>query len=202
MNSRNTSSLLSTVAKHYFWLVTSIALACFAPSVAAQVSGTASVRRPLPPCRGSLSLNWTNGIGTWTGPTTGTTYVGEWKDDKHNRQGTITMPNGTTYVGEWRDGNFYELGTFTTNNATYVGEWKDGNFYGQGTFTFADGAKYVGEWKDGRHNGQGTFAFADGAKYVGEFKDGRQNGNGTEYRPNGSILRSGVWENGNFITSR
>ncbi len=56
----------------------------------------------------------------------GTKYVGEWKDDKFNGQGTYTYANGTKYVGEW----------------------KDSKYHGQGTHTFADGRVKEGIWRD------------------------------------------------------
>ena len=31
-------------------------------------------------------------------------YVGRWKDDKRNGQGTFTWSDGEKYVGEWKDG--------------------------------------------------------------------------------------------------
>ena len=31
-------------------------------------------------------------------------YVGEWKDDKPNGQGTSTFPSGDMFVGEYEDG--------------------------------------------------------------------------------------------------
>ena len=60
-------------------------------------------------------------------------YVGEWKDDKMNGQGTLTEPNGVKYIGEW----------------------KDDKMNGQGTEIYSDGDKYVGEWKDGKKHGRG-----------------------------------------------
>ena len=30
-------------------------------------------------------------------------YVGRWKDDKRNGQGTFTYPDGGKYVGRWKD---------------------------------------------------------------------------------------------------
>jgi len=58
----------------------------------------------------------------------GDKYVGEFKDDKPNGQGTYT----------WSDGR------------KYVGEFKEGKKHGQGTYTNKVGEKYVGEYKDGR----------------------------------------------------
>jgi hypothetical protein len=34
----------------------------------------------------------------------GSTYVGQWKDDKMNGRGIYTSPDGTRYEGEWKDG--------------------------------------------------------------------------------------------------
>ncbi len=54
----------------------------------------------------------------------GRKYVGEFKDDKPNGQGTLTYPDGRKYEVEW--------------------ELKDGNFVG--TLAYPDGKNYVGEF--------------------------------------------------------
>ena len=59
----------------------------------------------------------------------GSTYVGEWKDDKKNGQGKYIYGKGN---GE---GDKYE------------GEWKDDKKNGQGTYFFPDGGKLVGEFR-------------------------------------------------------
>lgn len=84
----------------------------------------------------------------------------------------------------------------------YVGAFKDGKRNGQGTYAFSNGQKYVGEFNDGNMNGQGTYTFPTGQKFVGEFSNGKGNGQGTEYRADGTILRSGVWANGVFVSGR
>jgi len=66
--------------------------------------------------------------------------------------------------------------------------------------TTAAGDKYVGEVKDGKYNGQGTYTYANGNKYVGEWKDGKFNGQGASYHADGTIIQSGTWENGNFVS--
>ena len=68
--------------------------------------------------------------------------------------------------------------------------------------TNADGGTYVGEFKDGKFDGQGTYTFPDGQKYVGEWRDDRRSGHGTKYRADGTILQSGIGENGVFVGSR
>jgi hypothetical protein len=98
----------------------------------------------------------------------------------------------TNCVGEW---------TFL-GGAKYVGEFKDGKRNGQGTLTLPNGEKYVGAFRDGVRHGQGTYTWPDGRKYVGEYKDGMYNGQGTEYSADGTILQSGIWENGVFVRGR
>ena len=71
-----------------------------------------------------------------------------------------------------------------------------------GTFTFFKGGTYVGEYKYGKRNGQGTHTSPDGQKYVGEWSNDSLHGHGIEYRTDGTTLRSGVWEYGEFIEGR
>jgi hypothetical protein len=39
--------------------------------------------------------------------------LGEWEDDKRNREGTCTYANGDTYKGEWKNDKRHGLGTYT-----------------------------------------------------------------------------------------
>ena len=68
--------------------------------------------------------------------------------------------------------------------------------------TSPDGGKYVGEFKDNNRTGQGSFTFPDGSRYAGEWRDGKYHGQGTVTLPDGSVLRAGIWENGNFVRGR
>ena len=147
-----------------------------------------------------------NGQGTLT-LAGGEKYVGEWKDDKRNGQGTNIYgkgPNqGEKYVGEWKDDKRNGKGTYTfARGEKYVGEWKDDKRNGQGTNIYGkgpnQGEKYVGEWKDDKRNGKGTYTFAGGEKYVGEWKDDKRNGKGTATLSDGEVYK-GLWENDNFL---
>ena len=68
----------------------------------------------------------------------GDKYVGEYRNNKRNGQGTYTFASGSKYVGEH----------------------KDSKFHGQGTYIWANGNKYVGGFKDNKKHGQGTFTHA------------------------------------------
>ena len=174
---------------------------------------------------GEFKDNKYHGQATYTFAN-GDKYVGEYKDDKRNGQGTLIFANGNKYVGEFKDSKIDGQGIFTyATGDKYVGELKDGKRNGQGTFTLATGDKYVGEYKDDKRNGQGTSTFANGEKYIGEYKDDKRNGQGTnfwadgregvgewkdgrphglfiEYKADKSIERSGIYEDGKFITSQ
>ena len=84
----------------------------------------------LPPCPGSIVAYWNNCFGPATYPNGGK-YVGEWRDNRANGQGTFTAADGRKYVGEFRDHK---------RN-------------GRGTLTFADGSQQVGYWNDGHYLG-------------------------------------------------
>lgn len=55
---------------------------------------------------------------------------------------------------------------------------------------------YAGEWRNNRQTGRGAYSWRDGRKFVGVFKDSLPDGEGIEYRPDGSVNRSGSWEKG------
>tara|TARA_B110000196_G_C20880417_1_gene536404 strand:- start:5 stop:388 length:384 start_codon:yes stop_codon:yes gene_type:complete len=69
-------------------------------------------------------------------------------------KGTYTWANGNKYVGEWKDDMFNGQGTYTTKSWEYVGEWKDGRCHGQGTKTWSDGAVFKGLWENGEFLGE------------------------------------------------
>ena len=111
-----------------------------------------------------------NCFGSWQDD--GHKYVGEFKDDLFNGQGTYTYPSGREYSGQFSAGNFSGIGTMSWPDGTkYVGEFKDDKFNGQGTYTYPDGTKYVGEFKDDLFNGQGTYTESDGAILEGVWFD-------------------------------
>ena len=119
-----------------------------------------------------------------------------------NGIGTYTWSSGSKYVGEWKDGKRYGQGTYTwPSGDKYVGEYKNDKRHGQGTFTWPNGDKYVGEYKDNKQHGQGTYTWADGEKYVGEYKDGKMHGQGTYTWADGTT-KTGVWENGSYLGTK
>ena len=148
-------------------------------SVAFVLSGAAFGQSNLLACQGNDTARWTNCFGSWT------------------------APNGNRYIGEWKDGKYNGQGIFTFTNADkYVGEFKDSKSNGQGTYTFASGHKYVGEFKDEKFNGQGTFFRADGRIVLADWVEDKLSGRYIEYRADKTVLKSGIYKDGDLVTSQ
>jgi hypothetical protein len=166
------------------------------------LAGTAYGQSNLPACQGSDNSNWSNCFGA-VNFSSGSKYVGEFKEGKLHGQGTLTFINGDKYVGEFKDDKYNGKGTLIfTSGEKYVGEYKNNVRNGQGTTTWPDGDKYVGEYKDDKANGQGNYTWANGYKYLGEYKDGVRNGQGIYYNANGSINESGIYKDDRLFTSQ
>lgn len=143
------------------------------------VAGHANAQSKLPKCQGAYSeATWTNCFGELKRPS-GLVFVAEFRNGKPNGQGTVLFPNGDKYVGELKDGTQHGKGEFTWSTP-------DGKF------------NYVGYWRDGDMHGSGTWT-TPRSKYVGQFLKGKRHGHGTEYRADGSVVRSGTWQNGDFV---
>ena len=56
----------------------------------------------------------------------GSRYKGEWKDDKRDGKGKMTLLNGIVYEGGYKDDKENGLGRFLYLGIVYGGEWKDG----------------------------------------------------------------------------
>ena len=147
------------------------------PAAILALAFPAGAQDRLPACPGqSPSAAWTKCTGTHVFPSGGI-YTGEFEDGKRNGQGVLTLPSGEQYAGGFRDGRYA----------------------GRGTLTFPDRTTYEGDFWAGQFDGYGTVTFADGGRYVGEVRNGKRHGQGTEFAANGTVLRSGMWENNLFV---
>ena len=143
------------------------------------MAGTAYGQSNLPACQGSDATRWSKCFGSWTA-SNGYSYVGEWLESKQSGKGTASYANGDKYIGESKNG-------FPN---------------GLGVFAYASGDKYIGEFKDGKKHGQGTYLSGGVETGKGEWINDAPNGSFIEYRPDGNILRSGVFKEGKFISSQ
>lgn len=150
----------------------------------------------LPPCPEETWVAWDGCQGTLTFAD-GESYSGEFRRDKFHGRGVQTLANGQVYTGDFVGGQREGQGVITwPNGDRFSGGFRAGKRNGPGTFTWASGARFVGQYQDDTAQGVGTYATPSGERFVGEYRQGKRSGQGIEYRPDGSVNRSGLWEAG------
>ena len=108
----------------------------------------------------------------------GDRYQGAWKDSKRHGPGIYLYLadnefKGDIYVGEYKFDVHNGQGTYIFKDGSkYTGNWLDNNPSGQGIFIYTDGSKDVGEFKNGLLNGFAIKYDANGSiTQEGIFKD-------------------------------
>lgn len=130
----------------------------------------------------------------------GRLYTGEFRNGKRHGKGVVTYKDGFKYVGSFADDMYEGTGElYVPPGWVYSGEFVRGRFQGSGKLTVPDGKSYTGEFKADNFDGFGTLTFPDGKKYVGNFKNDQYEGEGTEYRADGTVIRSGIWDAGLYV---
>jgi hypothetical protein len=129
----------------------------------------------------------------------GTTYKGEWKDNKKHGYGIQVWANGNKYEGDWANGFREGHGVFWVKDGKlrkqYAGNWRRGLMEGLGVFFYKCGDRYEGNWQTGMRQGRGTLFCANGDVYVGDWNQDKQSGFGTLTRENQDVYE-GEWLNG------
>lgn len=134
-------------------------------------------------------------------------YEGDWKEDKKQGVGKLSIRGKLVYEGHWladrREGKgtaYYPFGQ------EYVGMWKDDRPNGSGTqyVVLAEGQTlklYEGEMVNGKRHGKGVYYYAnhhggeESDRYEGEFADDLFHGSGKLFYKNGAAMES-KWVNG------
>ena len=124
----------------------------------------------------------------------GDTYTGEiiarGGQQIRNGQGTLVYDGGRIkYVGNFKDNNFNGQGTITYNEIPgleYTGNYINNGLNGQGTLKNPDGTYYVGNFKNNMPDGNGIKYNADGSILEqGNFVAGAFQGNSNTTTPAG-----------------
>ena len=93
--------------------------------------------------------------------------------DCANGLGTMTGSDGSTYIGQFKNNRFEGKGTYTfSDGRKYVGHFKNNKCEGNGVYSFPDGKKYTGLFKNDTCNSAsaGTFTFPMGTKPAGKLE--------------------------------
>lgn len=100
------------------------------------------------------------------------TYTGETDFGYFFGDGKFDFLSGTSYVGNWKENNISGEGILRIPiEGIYEGGFKASQKSGKGVFTWDDGSVYDGEWKEDRMTGQGVYTDASGVIYSGTFKE-------------------------------
>ena len=142
-------------------------------------------------------------------------FVGEWKFNKRNGQGTMTWPDNSKFEGEWSN-DFRVFGKLEMpDHNIYEGFFKSDQFHGVGKIhyereglvyegMFSEGLAsnigkvtnknlkqtYIGEIEELRQHGVGILIdHGSGMRYEGEFEDDIAVGEGTIIYQNGDTYQ-------------
>ena len=111
-------------------------------------------------------------------------------------EGIIFFPNKDVYMGGWKNDRFNGNGTYIfSTQERYTGDLVDGMRHGRGIFFYSNGNKYDGSWINNEKNGRGFLYFSNGDIYEGDWKDGLFSGNGSERFFHGDVFQ-GIYANG------
>ncbi len=85
----------------------------------------------------------------------------------------VSEPDGSTYEGDFKDNKRHGYGLWIRPDGTkYAGMWENNKPHGEGTLILADGMVYSGMWKMGKRHGHGTLTYPDGHKKSGVWVEG------------------------------
>ena len=80
--------------------------------------------------------------------TDGSSYEGQWINDKNEGEGKEIWPDGTKFEGSYKEGVKHGFGIFVwSNNCSYKGNFYNNAMDGIGCYRWADGREYNGSWK-------------------------------------------------------
>ena len=112
--------------------------------------------------------------------------------------------NGSSYFGQFLNDKPHGFGTLVEQDGNkYIGQWENGEMHGHGIYIWGpnskkSGDKYVGQWVSGERSGFGKLTFSDGNIYIGEFLNNKKYGQGISISP-GKEKEFGEWKNGKKI---
>ena len=116
---------------------------------------------------------------------------------KKEGPGKYTWADGSTYDGEWLDNRINGKGVYLWKDGRkYYGEWANNDMEGMGVYYWADGRRYEGQYHNDKKCGYGLYYWTDGRRYEGWWSKGKQHGLGTYLDPTKGKMKLGLWENG------
>jgi hypothetical protein len=139
----------------------------------------------------------------------GAYFIGEYRNDFPNGEGTEVHSNGDYYRGGFVNGVKTGMGLYKwgASGDVYAGWFENSLPNKDGVMQFKKGRKdnaieYAGDWVDGVQSGKGVMQFKgrkdNAIEYAGDWVDGVQSGKGVMRYMNGKA-EDGYWLNGKFV---
>lgn len=114
--------------------------------------------------------------------------------------GMYTWADGSTYTGQWFDNKINGYGTYLWQDGRkYFGQWNQNDMQGYGIYIYADGVRYDGQYNADKKDGYGIYYWTDGRKYEGWWSHGKQHGLGIYTDSNKKTKKFGLWEGGKRV---
>lgn len=107
---------------------------------------------------------------------------------------------GVTFDVEVLNGSYAQGNVTWFDGTTYSGKLSGAFISGRGTYTWSSGSRYEGSFKKGQRHGKGSLILANGQKWSGKWKHNKKNGKGKVFDPEGIVIKTGLWENDQFVT--
>lgn len=117
-------------------------------------------------------------------------YEGQLGDNyERNGKGILKWPDGTTYIGEWANNKANGRGLiFFCNSDRFEGNFTENCYEGEGVYISNKGNKFEGLWSRNIPEGFGVETFSEGHKFEGFYTNGKKNGKGVLKLANGSYF--------------
>mmetsp|Transcript_104614 Transcript_104614/g.234892 ORF Transcript_104614/g.234892 Transcript_104614/m.234892 type:complete len:348 (-) Transcript_104614:147-1190(-) len=163
---------------------------------AAQGLGTYYHKRGLTTYGGQWVEDYQHGHGVevWEG---GSKYNGQFVWGKKQGYGVYLWPDGSQYSGQWNANSINGYGHYIGKDGReFKGMWRDAVIHGCGKYSWPDGRTFCGQYADDQKQGFGIFTWKDGRRFEGFWHQGKQHGWGVTYKPNGEVLKMGMWNMG------
>merc|ERR1712232_665331 len=120
----------------------------------------------------------------------GTSYKGGFVDD---------VQDGSTYEGQWENNKLHGAGSYVGCDGRFFwGMWRESKMHGRGIYQWPDGRSYQGEYDNDQKAGFGIFTWDDGRRYEGYWSNGNQHGAGRLVHTCG-FSRLAQWSNGERV---
>ncbi|GHU27050.1 hypothetical protein FACS1894152_2990 [Bacilli bacterium] len=118
---------------------------------------------------GNFRCGMRDGNGIMQNKNDGSTYKGQWENDKTHGHGIVSWPDGEQFIGDFDSGKISSGDSIYiySNGNEYSGDIYEGGKISRGgkmTITYRNGNKFEGKWSEDKESAEGTMTYSNGKK--------------------------------------